>query len=139
MATKNPILLELDVIVYTLLSDIYKSQSKMCGIKQKLLNHVFEEDELIYKKILDFFDGEQIQKIKHKLSKYVNKIERASIVEDNNDGLDHDCLDNKCLVSHSCLVSHKCLDHEWVEDLIDITPDDSQYIYYCIKCQAKRR
>ena len=29
--------------------------------------------------------------------------------------------------------SSQCL-HEIVEDLIDITPDKSKYIYYCKKC-----
>ena len=118
MTTKNPLLLELDMIVYTLLSDIYKSQSKMCEIKHQLLNYEFEEDELIYKKILDFVDGEHIQKIKRKLSKYVNEIERAANLDDDNENV--------------------CRDHQWVTDLIDITPDTSQTICYCLKCEATK-
>lgn len=31
------------------------------------------------------------------------------------------------------VVESQCI-HEIVEDLIDITPDKSKYIYYCEKC-----
>ena len=29
--------------------------------------------------------------------------------------------------------------HEWVEDLIDINPEKSKYICYCVKCEVTRK
>lgn len=35
-------------------------------------------------------------------------------------------------------IKNKC-DHEWTNDLIDIDPDRSQEICYCVKCEITKR
>lgn len=34
---------------------------------------------------------------------------------------------------------HKLCNHEWKEDLIDITPDKSKHIIYCRKCELTKK
>lgn len=36
------------------------------------------------------------------------------------------------------LIKNHC-NHEWIHDDIDITPDSSKRIYYCIKCEITRK
>ena len=36
--------------------------------------------------------------------------------------------------SLSDIQNNACTSHEIIEDLIDITPDRSKYIYYCVNC-----
>lgn len=53
--------------------------------------------------------------------------------------------ENKALnkkVSISSLIKNNIInqcEHKWVKDLIDIDPDRSKEIYYCIKCEMTKR
>jgi hypothetical protein len=45
-------------------------------------------------------------------------------------------------VSISSLIKNNIInqcEHEWVKDLIDIDPDRSKEICYCIKCEMTKR
>jgi len=35
-------------------------------------------------------------------------------------------------------IKNNC-EHEWIDDLIDIDPDRSQHICYCIKCEITKK
>jgi len=36
------------------------------------------------------------------------------------------------------LINNKC-EHEWIDDLIDIDPDRTQNICYCVKCEVTKK
>ncbi len=36
------------------------------------------------------------------------------------------------------LINKKC-EHEWIDDMIDIDPDSSQTICYCVKCEVTKK
>jgi hypothetical protein len=43
-------------------------------------------------------------------------------------------LDTSTTSTNKNSLSHYQCSHTIIEDLIDITPDDSKYVYYCEKC-----
>ena len=44
-------------------------------------------------------------------------------------------LTQKCKNGIICI--HECI-HEWINDYIDICPESSQQICYCIKCEVTK-
>ena len=63
---------------------------------------------------------------------YVNMFDNTELYNDLITNLE--TLTN-CIHSH---IKNKC-DHEWVNDTIDIDPDMSQDICYCVKCEVTKK
>jgi hypothetical protein len=54
----------------------------------------------------------------------------------NNNELNENIKTYKIVIKNNLCVK-ECI-HEWVNDLIDIDPDRSQYICYCCKCELTK-
>lgn len=80
---------------------------------KNLNNTYFTNDkQQIISQFLTIFDKGLVDEFKDYVSQYKN------------------IIDNK--INNSCA-------HEWVTDLIDITPDKSQYICYCRFCEVTKK
>lgn len=74
------------------------------------------------------------------LNSIKNNIKLDAVIDNNkllnkNISLDDNILINKLKI-HKNIID-KC-EHEWVNDLIDIDPERSQYICYCCKCELTK-
>lgn len=45
---------------------------------------------------------------------------------------------NENIKTYKIVIKNNLCEHEWVNDLIDIDPDRSQYICYCCKCELTK-
>ena len=45
---------------------------------------------------------------------------------------------NENIKTYKIIAKNNLCEHEWVNDLIDIDPDRSQYICYCCKCELTK-
>ena len=97
-------------IMSTLLIEINNAKKK---IQNNLDNTVLEDNKQIISKIKKTFDSDLLNDLICQIS------ENKYIIED---------LINELYVC----------DHEWVDDLIDIDPDTSKHICYCIKCEVTK-
>ena len=97
-------------IMSTLLIEINNAKKR---IQNNLDNTVLEEHNHIYSKIKKTFNSDLLDDLICQLS------ENNYIIED--------ILNNTCIC-----------EHEWVDDLIDIDPDTSKHICYCIKCEVTK-
>ena len=100
-------------IMSTLLISINNAKKKILDITNNLDNTVLEEHNHIYSKIKKTFNSDLLDDLICQLS------ENKYIIED--------ILNNIC----------EC-EHEWVDDLIDLDPDTSKHICYCIKCEVTK-
>ena len=116
MNTEKNILLEIDTTILLFLNNINDMKKKFNEIKlsvKKLDNNYFYQDQKnVYNQLLDIFEGPSIQNLTHRLTK---------------------C---KHSVDHNIKI---ICQHDWVHDLIDITPDKSQQICYCKNCEVTKK
>ncbi len=63
------------------------------------------------------------------LTKYINMIDDEETCNKTVDTL-------KLFIKHK--INNIC-NHDWVYDAIDINPDMSKYIYYCVKCEVTKK
>jgi hypothetical protein len=101
-------------IMSTLLIEINNAKKR---IQNNLDNTALEENNQIYSKIKKTFDSDLLNDLICQIS------ENKYIIED--------------LINELYVCDHKC-EHEWVDDLIDIDPDTSKHICYCIKCEVTK-
>ena len=104
------ILESMNEIMSTLLISINNAKKK---IQNNLENTVLEDNKQIISKIKKTFDSDILDDLICQLS------ENKYIIED--------------LINELCVC-----EHEWVDDLIDIDPDTSKHICYCIKCEVTK-
>ena len=97
-------------IMSTLLIEINNAKKR---IQNNLENTVLEDNKQIISKIKKTFDSDILDDLICQLS------ENKYIIED--------------LINELCVC-----EHEWVDDLIDIDPDTSKHICYCIKCEVTK-
>jgi len=45
---------------------------------------------------------------------------------------------NENIKTYKIIIKNNLCEHKWVNDLIDIDPDRSQYICYCCKCELTK-
>jgi hypothetical protein len=45
---------------------------------------------------------------------------------------------NNIIKTKKCKIQEECK-HEWIDDLIDLDPDKSKIIYYCIICLETKK
>lgn len=113
MSNEIELLLNIYETTNTILIQIYDARLHIQKIKydiNNLDNDYFEKNNL-YSDLLEI-DENYLANLTEQLSNYKN------IVEDK--------LNNICV-------------HEWTDDYIDITPELSQNICYCIKCEVTKR
>ena len=111
MSLNDAELLEsMNEIMSTLLISINNAKKK---IQNNLENTVLEDNKQIISKIKKTFDSDILDDLICQLS------ENKYIIED--------------LINELCVC-----EHEWVDDLIDIDPDTSKHICYCIKCEVTK-
>lgn len=113
---ETTILLNIQYHLDNLLKNLNNTNVDVNVIKHsvnKLNNTYFTNDKQeIMSQFLTIFDNGLIDEFKNYVSQYKN------------------IIDNK--------INNHCV-HEWVTDLIDITPDRSQYICYCKFCEVTKK
>ena len=101
-------------IMSTLLIHIDNAKKNIRDITNKLdINVELEENKQIISKIKKTFDGDQLDELICRIS------------------------ENKFIIDNLINNIYIC-DHEWIDDVIDIDPDTSKHICYCIKCEVTK-
>jgi hypothetical protein len=116
MNSEMDILLELHAIIIHNIEQSKSNYSKISNLKSKIDN--FDNDyfkikckETLFNDFIQLFTDEE---------KYDEIISNLSSLKDLVEGK----------------IKSTCVNHYWIEDLIDITPDNSQYIKYCEYCHV---
>ena len=118
MVSEMDILLEIYSDVVNNIQIIKSSQSRILNIKKNinsLNNNYFDI------KCNDIFFNE-----------YLNKYNNTNICEEM-------IINFERLKYYLDDLIKNCCDHEWIHDSIDITPDLSQNICYCSKCEITKK
>lgn len=100
------------------LEHIKSSKNRILQIKNsiKTLNNNFFEVNCSY----------------HLLTQYLNMF-------DDTDTYNESIINLETLIKHiDYHIKNKC-NHEWIDDLIDIDPDRSKEICYCVKCEVTKK
>lgn len=117
MVNELNILLTIYTDILSNIDNIISHRVRIQKIKNSinnLNNNYFEvkDNELLLQYLNEYDDKDNYEKI-------INKLETLK-----------NYVGNK--------ITNRC-EHEWVNDLIDIDPDRSQEICYCIKCDVTKR
>ena len=116
MIDEKIILKNMSNTVNIFLTTLTQTKCYMYDIKNdanNLNNNYFLEDiDNIFNKLVNLFDEEVLNDLIKDLHKFNTLI--------------IDKIDN-------------CCNHEWIEDLIDINPDQSQIITYCRLCEISKK
>lgn len=116
MISEKDILLNIHSIVNNFLINIYDTKNNIKILKQDIKclnnNYFVEENNKNNTELLNIFDDTIVDDLLYKLTNYKN------IVEDK---------------------INKICTHDWIHDDIDIGPESSQRITYCIKCEVTKK
>ena len=116
MTTEEEILKNLNNIISNLLNNICEAKMNMAYISRlvDLLdnNYFIEDNEKIYLKIQNMFEGVELVELTNLLINY------------------------KYIVKNK--INNIC-EHEWINDEIDINPERSQKITYCTYCELSKK
>lgn len=113
MSNENEILLNIYEMTNLFLIQVYRTRLNIAKIKYdicKLNNNYFDNNP--YSSDLLIIDEMYLTCLTERLTNYKNNIEET--------------LNNMC-------------EHDWTHDYIDISPELSQKICYCVKCEVTRR
>lgn len=118
MDSEFDILVSLYTDIFSNIEHINMARLRIQHIKtniKNLNNNYFETkcNEPLLTEYLTMFDNEDAN------NEITNNLETLKLYIKNK-------LENKC-------------QHEWVKDLIDIDPDRSQHICYCVKCEVTKK
>jgi hypothetical protein len=118
MNNEDNILLELFKDLHCNMENIKESKNRIIKIKNSInsLNNIFFEVK--YKDPL--------------LTQYLNMFEDTKTYNELVINLETLITDLEYHIKNKC-------EHEWVNDLIDIDPDRSQQICYCVKCEITKK
>ena len=117
MTGEREILLDMNKTLINLLNSINNTISQMNMIDEDIRrldnNYFLEERDQIWPKLLELFsvDNLSIHNLTNLLSNYNTMVNNQ--------------IDSLC-------------DHEWIIDEIDIGPDTSKRVCYCIKCEISK-
>jgi hypothetical protein len=100
-------------IMSILLIEINNAKKKILNITNNLDNIDLEEHKQIYSKIKKTFNSDILDDLICQLS------ENNYIIEN--------------ILNEVCVC-----EHEWIDDIIDVDPDTSKHICYCIKCEVTK-
>lgn len=117
MVEEKNILIHLNNTINDFLLNLYKTKNNLTQVNKNinnLNNNYFIEDK---------------QNVCYQLNNIINEQKLTHLIEDFN-SLQSIIL-NK--------IENCCLHHEWIQDFIDISPDKSQYIYYCKLCGVSKK
>lgn len=102
--------------------------------------------DLTYKQI---FIKQRLRKIKDKISRINNdyfetkcnsKLFKQFLNCYDDCDVNTEIINNlSILVSYVQILIEKCCDHEWTTDTIDINPEKSVEICYCVKCEVTKK
>ena len=112
MSNENEILLNIYEMTNLFLIQVYRTRLNIAKIKYDIcnLNNNYFDKNPCSSELLDI-DEIYLTRLTERLSNYKNNIE--------------DTFKKLCV-------------HEWVHDYIDISPDVSQIICYCVKCEVTK-
>lgn len=124
MINETSILLEIYSVLTNDIEHIKVSKTRKCLIKDKinaLNNNYFDVKckEWLFSQYLGTYEEKEE---KEDIDTYNDLMKNLEILKD--------IIEGK--IKNSC-------NHDWVRDDIDITPDMSQSIYYCSKCEITRK
>jgi hypothetical protein len=116
MSTEKEILLSIDKLIDDLLNNIYSSKSNITYVKRAINvldnNYFIEDKDDVYSQLVNIFDSVTVSDLTRIMTDYKNIVEHK--------------LNNIC-------------NHEWIDDHIDIGPDNSQTITYCRLCEVSKK